>query len=1320
MKLHAYLLAAVAVVFVAAGCGGGEDTPPDNTGGTIGGGGTGGSGGTGGTGGTAGSGGTGGIGGSGGTAGSGGSGGTGGTGGTGGSGGTSEPIQECGNGVREGTEACDDGALNSDTAPDACREDCTEARCGDHVTDTDEACDDGNTVDGDGCSAACQFESECGDGVREGLEECDGTDLAGQTCADFGHNSGTLSCAANCTFDSSACATIELCGNGVDDDGDTLADCDDDDCAGDAVNCPSCGDDVVNQDTEDCDGAAEITTSCADLGYSHGTVACNEFCTFDVTGCVPVEDCSVPGDEDGNELADCEDPACADAPGCFNCGNGILQQGEQCDGTNFGGQTCGDHGFDTGSLACDATTCQVITTGCADYFCGDGLLTGTEACDDGNTVDGDGCSSTCAVEGDDCATPIVLDVAPFDTATRSWTFAGTTSDNSLKFDAGCTYTEGERDEQVVFTAPEPGNYTFALAAQGWDSVLYVQDGACGVATTDLACTDGYATSSSPEVVTVFLAAGQTVTVMVDGYGDDVDDDSNGSYTLTATQASVCGNHVLEAGETCDLGDTAAGDGCDPQCKLEFGWQCDANGCSPTVCGNSIVEGTETCDDGNTDAGDGCSAVCTLEGDTCADALVIPASARNAATGTWTVQGDTSGMSSDYGSATCGRSAGEKDAVYAFTAPLDGQYQFEVIDQSFDDMLFVWADGCGAGATEIGCVDGGSTTVTLTAGQTVYAVVDGYGDTSSNDDGPFTLTVKETSVCGNGIRTSSEACDFGDLVAGDGCSPTCQVELGWACDTEGCRLTECGDGIREGGEQCDDGNDTAGDGCSDVCELEAGDTCANPFVLNPTSSFRDPTTGVWTIDATTTPMNADYAATSCGSSAGERDMVFEFAAPYTGTYDISLDFIPYEDDMLYVWDGVCGSGSSELACSDPGNASLSLAQGQIIYIVVDGYGSSGDDDHGPFRLTITETVCGNGAVGSGETCDDGNTTDGDGCSAACQLEPGYACDATGCHTTTCGDDVIEGLEGCEDGNTVDGDGCSATCTTEGDTCADAPSISSLYEVSPGRWLWSGSTVGHANDFAGSCSDSEDSDVVGSFTAPVDGTYALRLDTTFDGVLYVWDACGQGSVELECQDIPDETGDEKAAITLTAGQTVYLVVDGFSTLAGTEAGRFNLFVNEIVCGDGIVDVGEWCDDANTTPGDGCSDTCTVEWASETEPNNDRGSANVLPQWGITGGITAGEKDYFSFQATAGVTYHVETVTGLGGVHGTCGSTSAEDVSLEVWSATGSSSLASDSDSGLGWCAMLDWTAPSTGTYYVAVVGNSSSTVAPIYYLWVEEVP
>jgi len=64
------------------------------------------------------------------------------------------------------------------------------------------------------------------------------------------------------------------------------------------------------------------------------------------------------------------------------------------------------------------------------------------------------------------------------------------------------------------------------------------------------------------------------------------------------------------------------------------------------------------------------------------------------------------------------------------------------------------------------------------------------------------------------------------------------------------------------------------------------------------------------------------------------------------------------------------------------------------------------------------ACGNVFRETGEACDDGNTVDGDGCSARCQLE-------------RCGDRIVQhGIhETCDDGNTIDGDGCSARCIVE---------------------------------------------------------------------------------------------------------------------------------------------------------------------------------------------------------------------------------------------------------------------------------------------------
>ena len=94
----------------------------------------------------------------------------------------------------------------------------------------------------------------------------------------------------------------------------------------------------------------------------------------------------------------------------------------------------------------------------------------------------------------------------------------------------------------------------------------------------------------------------------------------------------------------------------------------------------------------------------------------------------------------------------------------------------------------------------------------------------------------------------------------------------------------------------------------------------------------------------------------------------------------------------------------------------------------------------------EAACGDQVVDAGETCDDGNLVDADGCDSNCTatacgngiLTPGEACDdgndvaTDGCTTacTVCGDGVVDAPETCDDMNLVSDDGCDANCTVTG--------------------------------------------------------------------------------------------------------------------------------------------------------------------------------------------------------------------------------------------------------------------------------------------------
>lgn len=100
---------------------------------------------------------------------------------------------ECGNGVQQTGEQCDDGnTVNTDS----CTNSCLTAVCGDSFVRTGvEQCDDSNSTPGDGCSATCQIEI-CGNGTLDTGEQCD---------------DGNVSDTDSCT---SLCAT-NICGDGL-------------------------------------------------------------------------------------------------------------------------------------------------------------------------------------------------------------------------------------------------------------------------------------------------------------------------------------------------------------------------------------------------------------------------------------------------------------------------------------------------------------------------------------------------------------------------------------------------------------------------------------------------------------------------------------------------------------------------------------------------------------------------------------------------------------------------------------------------------------------------------------------------------------------------------------------------------------------------------------------------------------------------------------------------------------------------------------------------------------------------------------------------
>jgi cysteine-rich repeat protein len=118
-----------------------------------------------------------------------------------------------------------------------------------------------------------------------------------------------------------------------------------------------------------------------------------------------------------------------------------------------------------------------------------------------------------------------------------------------------------------------------------------------------------------------------------------------------------------------------------------------------------------------------------------------------------------------------------------------------------------------------CADGFCGTTQAPAG------TECQGTGTCDENGTCILT-----TCGDGAIQPGEQCDGlnldGQTCVSQGfaggtlaCDGNCQF------DTSACTVSECGNGIVEAGETCDDGNQIDGDGCSSTCQEEVGFDCA---------------------------------------------------------------------------------------------------------------------------------------------------------------------------------------------------------------------------------------------------------------------------------------------------------------------------------------------------------------------------------------------------------------------------------------------------------------------------------------------------------------
>ncbi|MGC4115112.1 MAG: DVUA0089 family protein [Myxococcales bacterium] len=1031
------------------------------------------------------------------------------------------------------------------------------------------------------------------------------------------------------------------CGDGFIDSGEM---CDD----GDSEPGDGCDASCQREPGWVCDGAPSVcSTSCGD-GIVAGAEKCDDQNAVATDGCAS---CTI-------QLG----YACSGAPSvCVTtCGDGLTAGTEQCDDQNSdpadGCDACaGQPGWTcTGSPSTCATTC------------GDGVTAGTEPCDDANAVATDGCDGCVKHPG--------------------WTCTGSPST--------CVTTCGDG----VTAGTEQCDDANAVATDGCDGCVQLAGWTCtGVPSACVTtCGDGVrAGAEQCDDANAVATDGCDGCVQLAGWT------CTGSPSICATN---CGDGITAGPEECDDANSIATDGCD-DCVRLAGWTCSgAPSVCATTCGDGVTAGVEECDDQNAVSFDGCNDRCQNDlfteaeaNDTTAQAngpfrpavlirgAVTPATDRDHFRITLPGRADLSIETFDDAPGSCKN----LDTVVTLRGP--------------DETTVVAKDDDGGPRRCASLVPERTAAMRHLPAGTYDVEVGTYGDYRLVP--AYTLLVRTTALCGDGVVQGSEQCD-----GTPGCTADCE------------RVPACGDGFVDGGEQCDDRNAVSGDGCSATCrfevlaEVEPNDT---PFMARASgfgllfggavSPASDVDWRLFTLVTTSDLRLQTFDASGPGHCAGIDTVVTLFGADGT-TAILSRD-----------QGGVGNCGAIDPA-RETDAAARHLPPGTY-FVRVESHANASVVPAYTLLVTLA-AQCGNGVTEGAEECD--GTP---GCSATCDRVP------------LCGDGLVDAPETCDDRNAASGDGCSATCQTE-----------AVPEAEPNDTpAQSNGPFGSHALMAGTIDPGADVDFV-----------AVQLIAVSDLVLQVFDARGPG----HCQGIdpvltlygPDRTtvlatrddggigmcskidakvdpgarhlapGTYYVKVADFQSNTVipgYVLEVDFAAVCGDGAvegaeecdgsAGCDASCNRVpTCGDGLVDSPETCDDANTASGDGCSATCQLEAVTEVEPDDTPALADAAPVQLTGSGFVlgaigpVGDRDVFALSLAQASVVRVET---FDGVLGSC----SIATSLAVLDAA-RTQLWSDDGSGIASCSAL--VVPlAAGKYYLQVTQRGNTGTIPAYVLQVQ---
>ena len=984
-----------------------------------------------------------------------------------------ETIEECAGGFTGINELCDDGFENG-TYGKHCNHTCDgwTGYCGDGIKNGSEVCDDGNHEDGDYCSADCMTSNgSCGDGIVQEFEKCDkapfgdgigaycsdncqevlgrcgdGIKQANEECDNGANNGkcayGDLECAICTTGCKNGYGTATFCGDGIVQPGNEYCDTqgtgpyDGPYCAD---NCQSrigyCGD-GIKQPFEACDKATagegigpiycaddckSIIASCGD-GIKQVNEACDNGTDNDNYNCpyhptptpctVCINNCSQTmsghisycgdGIKNGDEICDngsnngrygyCNETCSAR----IGCSDGVIdtEHGETCDE----GATNGQYGHC--NLTCDGTV-----------GCGDGIKNGDEACDDGaQNGTYNHCNSACTGLGEHCGDGIV------NNAHEECDYGE--NNGNLKCEYGlhsckvCTNECTEQDGETAYCGDDIKNgpeFCDDGVRNGSYSIL--SPGYCNENCTAIY---GYCGDGSVQTEEQCDHNGSPTTSC--RYGERECTVCNIYCVSISGETSYCGDGRKDElnGETCDQG-SANTDSTDctyglSQCKL-CSTNCVEFDGAPHVCGDGTLnEPNEECDWGSLNGQTDCQyeeRECTLCSATCKN--ISGATSYCGDGRTDSEHGETcdeGALNGTYSlSGTCNADCkGRGAAGYCGDGRIDSEHG-ETCDEGSLNGTYEHCNSTCSG-TGAFCGDGIKNGNEACDEGTALNGTYGHCNNSCTGKAPY---------CGDGNTDSEhgETCDDGTLNGTYSLTGTCNAD----CKGRGA-AGYCGDGSRTNSEECDNGDANTNE---TICAYPSEHACQLCDTLCRITSGAPRYCGDGTVDE-------DYEQCDNGINNGTYNNCASNCLGITGTCG---DGIVQNRNCAGITPCTTLAGADE-RCDD-------------------GTDLNGTYEHCKSDCSGIGSHCGDGIVdaAAGEVCDEGDFLNGlDGhCDAGCRsicgdgiVQPNETCDEGALNGTynhcdskctavlRCGDGIVQPEESCDDGaENGNYNHCNSTCS-----------------------------------------------------------------------------------------------------------------------------------------------------------------------------------------------------------------------------------------------------------------------------------------------------